>query len=181
VGQLPETRGTVQRFTLTPGGDLDGFVLADGTDVDVPPHLSSQLASAIRAGDAVTVRGYRSPSVPLVVATAVTDSATNQTIIDQGPPPPGFGPPPPPPGLPAPGAQRTTLSGRVQTPLYGPMGDLNGAVLEDGTILRVPPPSAYQFATLLAPGQPITVQGWGLSNSYGRVVEAQAIRPAAEP
>lgn len=77
VRQLPETRGTVQRFTLTPRGELDGFVLTDGTDVDLPPHLSNQLAGAVRAGDAVRVLGYRSPSVPLVVATSVTDFATN--------------------------------------------------------------------------------------------------------
>src|SRR5207247_3414385 len=71
VQQLPETRGTVQRFTLTPRGDLDGFLLADGTEVHVPPHLSAQLAAAVRAGDPVSVRGYRSSSPALVVAVAV--------------------------------------------------------------------------------------------------------------
>jgi len=178
--QLPETRGTVQHFTLTPRGDLDGFVLADGTDVHFPPHLSAQLAAAVRPGDVVSVRGYRSPSVPLVVGAAVTDSATNQTVVDQGPPPPGIGPPPPPPpGVPAPGAQQTSLNGKVQTPLYGPRGDLNGAVLDDDTIIRMPPPIAYQFANLLAPGQTITAQGWGLSTAYGRVIDAQAIGPTS--
>src|SRR5205085_8595246 len=93
--QLPETRGTVQRFTLTPRGDLDGFLLTDGTDVHLPPHLSDQLAAAVRLGDPVSVRGYRSANAPLIVASAVTDSSTNQTVIDRGPPPPGFGPSPP--------------------------------------------------------------------------------------
>jgi hypothetical protein len=124
----------------------------------------------------VSLRGYRSPSVPLVVAAAVTDSTTNQTVVDQGPPPPGFGPPP---GVSAPGAQQTSLNGRVQTPLYGPRGDLNGAVLDDGTIIRMPPATAYQSANLLAPGQTIAVQGWGLSTAYGRVVDAQAIGPTS--
>src|SRR5439155_21062317 len=100
--QLPETRGTVQRFTLTPRGDLDGFLLTDGTDVHLPPHLSNQLAAAVRFGDTVVGRGYRSASVPLIVATAVSNTSTNQTVIHQEPPPPGFGPPPPPaPGRPA--------------------------------------------------------------------------------
>jgi len=67
--QLPEARGTVQRFTLTPIGELDGVILTDGTQVHMPPHLTTQLASAVRVGDMVTVRGYRSPSVSLVVAT----------------------------------------------------------------------------------------------------------------
>jgi len=177
---LPETRGTVQRFTLTPRGDLDGFVLADGTDVHLPPHLSAQLAAAVRPGDSVSVRGYRSATVPLVVAAAVTDPATNQTVIDQGPPPPGFGPPPPPPpGVPPPGAQQTSLNDRVQTSLYGPAGDLNGAVFNDGTIVRLPPPAADQAASLLAPGQAVSVQGWELSTAYGRVIDAQTISPAS--
>jgi hypothetical protein len=180
VQQLPETRGTVQRFTLTLRGDLDGFVLTDGTDVHLAPHLSAQLAAAVRPGDSVSVRGYRSVTVPLVVAAAVTDAATNETIVDRGPPPPGFGPPPPPPpGVPTPGAQQTSLNGRVQTSIYGPPGDLNGAVLDDGTIVRLPPPTAYQSASLLAPGQAISVRGWELSTAYGRVIDAQAIGPVA--
>jgi hypothetical protein len=177
--QMPETRGTVQRFTLTPRGELDGFLLTDGTEVHLPPHLSDQLAAAVRPGDPVSVRGYRSAAAPLIIATTVTDTSTNQTVVDQGPPPPGTRPPPLPPGVPSPGAQQTSLNGRVQASLYGPAGDLNGAVLNDGTIVRMPPPEAYQFASLLAPGQMVTVQGWLLNTSYGRVVDAQSVGPAS--
>jgi hypothetical protein len=177
--QLPETRGTVQRFTLTPMGELDGFLLTDGTEVHLPPHLSDQLATAVRLGDAVSVRGYRFSAAPLIVATAVTDTATNQTVVDQGPPPPGTRPPPLPPGVPSPGAQQTSLNGRVQASLSGPAGDLNGAVLDDGTIIRMPPPEAFRFAGLLTSGQMVTVQGWALITSYGRVVDAQSVAPAS--
>ncbi len=177
--QWPETRGTVQRFTLTPRGELDGFLLTDGTEVHLPPHLSDQLATAVRPGDPVSIRGYRSPAAPLIVATTVTDTSTNQTVVDQGPPPPGVRPPPLPPGVPSPGAQQTSFNGRVQSSLYGPAGDLNGAVLYDGTIVRMPLREAYQFASLLTPGQMVTVQGWALNTSYGRVVDAQAIGPAS--
>jgi hypothetical protein len=99
IQQLPEIRGVLQRLTLTPRGDLDGFLLNDNTDVHVPPHLSMKLAAAVHPGDTVAVRGYRSAAVPLVVAAAVTNAATGQSVIDQGPPAPGFGPPPPPPGF----------------------------------------------------------------------------------
>src|SRR5205807_9560779 len=67
ASQLPETRGTVQRFMLTPIGELDGVILADGTEVHLPPHLTTQLAGAVRVGDTVTVQGYRSSYVPLIV------------------------------------------------------------------------------------------------------------------
>jgi hypothetical protein len=163
----------VRRFTLTPRGDLDGFLLADGTEVHMPPHLSTQLAATIRPGDAVSVRGYRSSTLPLIVGNTVTNTATNQSVVDQGPPP---GPPP----LPAPltDAQQTSLNGTVRTALYGPAGDLNGAVLDDGTIIRMMPPLAYQYASLFTPGQRVTVQGWALNTSYGRVVETQTIAPS---
>jgi hypothetical protein len=177
--QMPEARGTVQRFTLTPRGELDGFLFTDGTEVHLPPHLSDQLATAVRPGDSVSVRGYRSAAAPLIVATAVTDTATNQTVVDQGPPPLGTRPPPPPPGVPSPGAQQASLNGRVQISLYGPAGDLNGPLLYDGTIVRMPPPEAAQFSNLLAPGQTISVQGWALDTSYGRVVDAQTVGPAS--
>jgi hypothetical protein len=179
--QLPEIRGIVQRFTLTPRGELDGFLLADGTQVHLPPHLTTELAAAVRPGDPVTVRGYRSPSVPLVAAVEVTDSATNQTVIDQGPPPPGSRSPPPPPGVPAPGAQQTSLNGKVERSLYGPAGDLNGAVLEDGTIIRLPPPVAAQSLSPLAPGQTIAVEGFALGTAYGRVIDAQSVELSPAP
>jgi hypothetical protein len=96
--------GTVTRFTLTPRGDLDGLILGDGTQVRVPPHLSAELAAAVKPGDAVTVSGVRSPTGALFIAASVTDNASNQTVVDRGPPAAGLMPPPPPPGVPAPGA-----------------------------------------------------------------------------
>src|SRR5205809_7204294 len=83
--QLPETKGTVKQYTLTPRGDVDGLILNDGTEVNLPPHLSSQVVYAIRPGDAVTVRGLRARVLPLVDAASVTNDATGVSIIDSGP------------------------------------------------------------------------------------------------
>jgi hypothetical protein len=68
-----------------------------------------------------------------------------------------------------------SLQGRVQMSLHGPRGELNGAMLEDATILRLPPPEAERLAALLMPGQTVVVQGDGLTPAMGRVVEVQAI------
>jgi len=173
--QSSETRGTVQHFTLTPIGEIDGVILTDGTEVHVPPHLTAQMASAVRVGDMVSVQGYRSPGALLVAATSITDTNTGQTVVDNGPPSPGSRPPPPPPGVPAAGAQQASVQAKVQRSLHGPAGDVNGALLDDGTIVRLPPPSAYQVASLLSPGQVLAVQGWELTTAYGRVVDAQAV------
>jgi hypothetical protein len=169
--QLPATKGTVSRYTLTPRGDVDGLILTDGTEVHFPPHLSTQLVYAIKPGDAVTARGLKALSSPLIAAIAITNDATGSTVVDGGP---GAGPGPGPRGA----RQPMSLQGRVQMPLHGPRGELNGAMLEDGTVLRLPPPEAERLAVLLMPGQMIVVEGDGLTTAMGRVVEVQAIGPS---
>jgi hypothetical protein len=172
-GQLTDIQGTVKAFTLTPVGDIEGIILTDGAEVHVPPHLTAQVAAAVRPGESVVVRGWRSNVPNFVVATALTGQR-GQSVIDQGPPPPGSMPPPPP-GQPAPGAQQATVQGRVQQLLHGPAGDVDGALLDDGTTVKLGPPVAWQLASQLQPGQVVTAQGWALSNSYGRVVDMQSL------
>jgi len=177
VSQLPATHGTVKYFTLTPRGDVDGFLLADGTQVHVPPHLSTQLVAAVRIGDAVTVRGLRAAAVPMVAAMAVTDDANGQTVVDMGP---AGGPGARPDRGPGPGrgpvaGPISEVSGKVLTILHGPRGEANGAILEDGTVLRMPPPEAARLATMLAPGQMVVAQGPGIANNLGRMVDVRAI------
>ena len=87
--QLPAINGTVNRYTLTPRGDVDGLILADGTEVHFPPHLSTQLVYAVKPGDAVTVRGLKALNIPLVAAVSITNGRSGQTVTDNGP---GFGP-----------------------------------------------------------------------------------------
>lgn len=166
--QLPATRGTVSRYTLTPRGDVDGLILADGTEVHFPPHLSTQLVYAVKPGDAVTIRGLKALNAPLVAAIAITNDATGNTVVDSGP---GAGPKSGPRGA----RQAMSLQGRVQMSLHGPRGELNGAMLEDGTILRLPPPEAERLAALLTPGQTIVIRGDGLTTTMGEVVDVQAI------
>lgn len=169
-GQFPAFNGRVQQFTLTPRGDIDGFILTDGTEVKTPPHLSTQIAVTLRNGDAVTIRGLRAAAIPLIEATSVTNDATGQTVIDTGPPPKGPGR-----GWWDRGPGQATLQGRVRMTLHGPKGDINGALLDDGAIVRLPPPEAAHFASLLSPGQAISVEGDVNATVLGRVIEATSI------
>jgi hypothetical protein len=179
--QLPAQRGQVQQFTLTPRGDIDGLILTDGTEVKTPPHLSTQIAYAIKPGDTITIHGLHAAALPLVQAVSITNDATGRTVIDNGPPGPGRGPAPPPPpvasaqpaGGPLPGL--TEVQSRVRMALHGPQGDVNGALLDDGTIVRLPPPEAYRFASLLQPGQVIVAEGAELVSAIGKVMDAQQI------
>jgi len=226
--QLPATKGRVAQYSLTPRGDVDGLILDDGTEVHLPPHLGTQLVFAVKPGDAVTVRGLRARSVPMVQAMQVTNDASNVSVTDMGPPggppphgpkegfrggpqggpwghgpdrgpdrgpgdgphamrgPDGHGPGPQggsgrPHDGPPPGPHGTLLeaTGRVKLQLHGPRGDLNGAVLEDGTIIRLPPPAARRLAPQLAVGQTLFVRGEGLSSPLGKVIAARALGASA--
>ena len=182
-GQQVDISGTVKAFTLTPVGDIEGIILTNGFEIHVSPHLTEQVAVAVRPGESVAVRGWSTGVPNFIVATSLTGQR-GQSVVDQGPPPLGMRPPPPPPGQAAPGAQMATVQGRILQALHGPRGDANGAILDDGTTLKLPQPSAWQFASLLQPGQSVVAQGWTLSNSYGRVVDVQSInsaQPTAAP
>jgi hypothetical protein len=159
---LSETRGTVKQFTLTPRGDVDGLILNDGTEVNFAPHLTSQIVFAIRPGDAVTVRGMRAVSFPLVNAVTVTNDATRVSVTDDGPPD-------------GPGRAEQTISGRIATTLHGPGGEVNGALLDNGTMLRLPPPEADRVQQWLQAGQWISAHGRVLSTPLGTVMDVASL------
>ena len=166
--QLPETKGTVAEYSLTPRGDVDGLILKDGTEVYMPPQLGAQLVFIAKPGDAVTIRGLHAMAMPMVQATSVSNDVTGKTVIDSGQGgPPGAG------RL----EQPLTASGHIKTFLHGPRGDLNGLLLEDGTIVRMPPPEATRLATQLTVGALLVVQGEGYEGELGRVINAAAVGP----
>jgi hypothetical protein len=174
--QLPATKGRVAQYSLTPRGDVDGLILDDGTEVHLPPHLGAQLVFAVKPGDQVTIRGLRAREVPMVQAMQVTNDANNQSVTDTGP---AGGPRGPRGRGPGPEAARQPLEaqGVVKAQLHGPRGDLNGVLLADGTIIRLPPPEAQRMAAALAVGQTVAVRGDGMSSDLGRVIAARAIGP----
>jgi hypothetical protein len=175
--QFPAQRGKVQQFTLTPRGDIDGLILSDGNEVKTPPHLSTQLAYSVKPGDTVTIYGLHAAALPLVQAVSITDEVTGHTVVDDGPPGPGraFGAAP---GASIPG--QNEVQGRVRMTLHGPRGEVSGALLEDGTVLRLPPPEADRFADLLQPGQALVAEGDGFANALGKVIEVRQLGPSRD-
>jgi hypothetical protein len=170
--QLPSFNGKVQQFTLSPRGEIDGLILSDGTEVKTPPHLSTSIAYAIKPGDAVTIHGLRAAAIPLLQATSITDHTSGRTIVDAGPGPRPEGPRQ---------ISRTDAAGVVEVQgairmsLHGARGEINGILLADGTVLRLPPDAASNMGSLLQPGRVIVAQGDELSNPIGRVLEVRAI------
>ncbi len=122
----------------------------------------------MKPGDAVTGRGLRASSRPLVQAVAITNDATGRTVVDNGPPGPGRRPG-------ATVAAATELQGRVRMTLHGRDGEVNGALLDDGTVLRLPPAEAARFGTLLQPGQVVVAEGTAFASPLCAVFEAQEL------
>ena len=162
--QLPATRGAVKQYTLTPRGEVDGLILNDGTEVKLPPHLTGQIVFAIRPGDAVTIRGLKAFALPLVDAASVTNDATGATVIDNGPP-----------AGPNRWAAQQIISGRIAAALHGKRGEVNGALFDNGTILRLPPLEAERLQGWLQPGQTVAVRGVSLVTPLGTVIDVSAI------
>jgi hypothetical protein len=158
--QLPETRGVVKQYTLTPRGDVDGLILNDGTQVALPPHLTSQIVFAVRPNDTIAIHGLRARALPLIEAASVTNLVTGESVVDKGPPG---------------GGSEQTISGKIVTQLYGKRGEVNGALLDSGTLLRLPPPEAERLLDVIQPGQSVTVRGVTLKTALGTVVDASAI------
>src|SRR5579871_3935968 len=82
--QLPAIQGKVAQYSLTPRGDVDGLILADGTEVHMPPHLGTQLVYSVKPGDAVTIHGLKARAIPMVQAMSVKNDATGATVTDNG-------------------------------------------------------------------------------------------------
>ncbi len=173
---LPETKGNVERFLVNHHGEIDGVVLGDAagvTLIHIPPHLSAEIEAAIQIGDPARVRGVRPRGASMVAAVALI-AADGRTIVDRGsegrqdeqslkqrerPYPP----------------KDVKVAGTVRLSLYSPKGELRGALLDGGTIVRIAPKHAHLFADLLQPGASAAVRGEGIETPHGRVVEVREI------
>lgn len=168
---LPVTSGVVERFIINPDGEVDGFLLTDQILVHTPPHLSDQLKSAIRPGDSVRVRGVKPRGAEVIAAVSV-ETTTGSIVIDHGPEAieaeSGDEP-----------ANTTRVpmdaSGTVRLTLFAPKGQARGALLQDGTILRLGHKEAHRLVDRLQPGAQISVRGEGLATEHGRVIEIREI------
>jgi hypothetical protein len=96
--------GQVQRLLTNPFGEVNGLLLADGRVVNMPPHMGEAVAAAVVPGQPVRVGGYAYGYAPgTLKAMTVTNMASGQTVVDQGPPWPRLPHLPPPPAHEYPG------------------------------------------------------------------------------
>jgi hypothetical protein len=171
--------GRIARFLINPNGDVDGVLLADHTQVDIPPTLGASLTAKARTGDRLDIEGFRVGTLPLVRAASL-GLPNGDKLVDT---PPAVPPAPPAP----PALQPMEAQGRVTQALLGPMGEVNGVILDNGPIVRVPPPAAVDNP-LLQPGARLSAKGFGVESRFGKALQATAIgaspgteRPLVQP
>jgi hypothetical protein len=174
---LPQTVGEVVQFTQNAKGELDGLILDRDRQVHFPPHLGRQVAESIAIGDKVHVRGVRPRGAEVIAAVSLGKSHGTE-IVDNGPDAEKHRARPPQPKSRAPKGKASRVSGDVRLALHGPKGELWGALLADGTVVRLGPKEAARKAKQLVAGARFSAQGMAMENQYGRVVE---IGPARRP
>uniref|UniRef100_E1TJP2 Putative secreted protein n=1 Tax=Burkholderia sp. (strain CCGE1003) TaxID=640512 RepID=E1TJP2_BURSG len=167
---IATAQGTVARFLTNPDGDVDGFLTDDGTLVRLPPHMGVQVATSLRRGDLVEMNGMREEAGAFA-AQRITDTRTGRQIIDEPPP---RGPSPLPRTLRGAGLSRLSAQGQVARVTTAPHGEPDGVILSDGTVIKLTPPVAQQFATLVRTGATVSAQGYGTRNEYGTALQATA-------
>ena len=167
--------GRIRQFLINPNGDVDGLLLADGTQVNFPPHLSQALLQIARVGDAVSVQGVRGYGAEASAhATSITNTGNGRSMVDQ-PPAPGVAPPAPSALTPL------SVNARISRVLYAEQGDVNGAILDDGMIVRFPPHIGVQLHNLLRSNPQLAASGYGTENAYGRALEATSLSIDGQP
>jgi hypothetical protein len=169
-GDATTSQGTVRSLTTAPMGEIDGAVLDDGTVIHWPPHLAERFSAIVARGDRIRAVGRMETGpagdthleVQTVTNLRTNDSRENEAL----PPGPGLRRRPltPPPGprrgnAPTATASRT-LQGKVQRMTSAPMGEIDGAVLDDGTVIHWPPHLADRFSAIIARGDRVKVSGW---------------------
>ena len=174
--QLPLINGTIERFTVNAQGEVDGLILqkAGGSHqlIHFPSHMADEVAAALKSGDAVGVRGLKPRNADVIAAVAL-ECADGTEIVDRGP------------------AKHIetksgslkqspmSASGRIRLTLFTGKGKARGALLEDGTILRMPLKQAEQIRERLRPGETIEIRGSGCDTPHGPVIEVHHIATPA--
>ncbi|WP_017924323.1 hypothetical protein [Burkholderia glumae] len=160
---------TVTRFVTNPDGDIDGFIGDGGALVRFSPGLGARLAADVRVGDRVQVSGTRDGAGNVMAQRVV--AGNGRQFVDL---PPADALPPPPREARGIALSRLGVQGRVAHVTTAPRGEPDGVVLTDGTVIKLTPPVAQRFATLVQPGAEVAAQGYGTRNRYGTALQATA-------
>ena len=167
-----EVEGTVSQYLLNPRGEVDGLLLDDRTVIKFPPHLARELVQVIKRKERVRANGHLEAE-KLLKAHVIANPTTGRAIREIKPTPPEragtLGP-----------LQPLSVMGNIRVVRRNPHGDIDGAVLEDGTLLHLPPHAGRQFAELFREGRLLAATGFGTANDFGQTIAVAMLGPSAD-
>jgi hypothetical protein len=171
----PSVTGKVQQYLLSPHGEVEGLLLADGTSVRFPPHEGQALAEIAKPGDEIAAVGFLGPATSYgraLKAITITDTATGQSLTNQSP-----ANPPLPPDMRGLILKPLTVSGVVAHFLVNDAGDVDGLILNGGEEVKFGPHNGQVVAMMLCgqTGKTVEASGYGTQNGFGTVVDAMSL------
>jgi hypothetical protein len=170
---LPETVGAINSLIYNADGEIDGLVLDGDRLVHVPPHMAHELGpQRLRVGAPIRVRGVKPRRAHMIVAVSIT--ADGRCVEDDEDGPDAHEPPP------APATMAVDIVGQVRLTLHAPRGEVCGALLEDGTVVRVWPRHNEGLAEYFEPGRRIEIWGQAFRRGGMQVVDVEHVAFIAE-
>ncbi|CAH9017163.1 hypothetical protein [Candidatus Nitrosacidococcus sp. I8] len=160
--QLPSYSGIVQQYVLNTKGEIDGLILKEGMEIIIPSHLSAVLAYSIHPNDKVIVYGVKEADAPLVEALLIENQTNGKKVI-----------------IDLENKKKkinyVKIEDEVRMVLHGSRGEIEGALLNDGTIIRLLPSQFHQFGELIHQGESLFIEGSKIESVLGQVIEVKKL------
>jgi hypothetical protein len=174
-----QVHGTVSRYLLNAFGEADGLLFANRMQVHFSPQMSAMLTTTIKSGDVVVTSGNQESDVVFRADSITNTSSGAMALVTNPHKREGRSELP----LEIRGAQlqRLERSGRISFILYGPRGEVRGAILEDGSQFVIAGRPAGTGQYVLQAGAKVEVKGFGTSNAYGTCLEPTEISIDGSP
>jgi hypothetical protein len=174
-----QVQGTVSRYLLNAFGEVDGLLLANGTQAHFSPKISATLTTTVKSGDVVVMSGNQESNL-VFRADSITNTSSGAVaaLEDDRAPGPRTELPPEIRGA---QLQRLERSGTVSSVLYAPRGEIRGAILEDGSQFVIPGRRPETDQVALQAGVSVEVKGYGTSNAFGTCLEPTEISINGSP
>ena len=152
---ITDVRGTLSSYVANNDDQVyDAFVLKPESGaadtVRFPRHLGQQLMAAAKAGSAVTVSGVRHTGPDGRPHFRFVSLASGSQTVNDAPPVRPTTPPTP---------ETTTAKGSIKELRRDPKGRIRGVVLNDQTVVQLPPHALEQLGDKLTVGTALEATG----------------------
>ena len=173
--------GKFARYLVSPNGEIDGFVLEDGTVTRFPPHALLPETAPLRFGDAIRLEGEAAagPAGPVLAHASVTKGdaviVRSDLLTPGASGAPGKLGPQGASGLHGESLRSMTVTGEIEGFSIDPDGRLDRILFADGTNARAGKKVRLETLALKA-GDTITVTGKGGNYPQGSSLHIATVK-----